>query len=267
MVNGRFCTQCGEKVLKEKDKSIVHFFEEFIHILTHADSKFLKSLKYLFTKPGFLTQEYLKGRRKLNTSPLSLFFIGNLLYFLLSPTDALNSHYKTQVGGQVYSTYIAGTGEKKMEQRHWTQEEMEEHYDHKSSVISKMMMIVLVFLFSIPVSLLFYRRDRFYFDHLVFATEFINYVIYVVLLAIPLLIFLFILLVYYIFHTDLSVNVGSNASIYTLTGLLWLYIYLAAKRVYQQRVVLPQTVVLTLSVMVMVLVYRYVLFYVTIWSL
>src|SRR4051812_37895474 len=88
ILNGKFCSQCGEKVLRKEDKSILHFFEEFFHMLTHADSKFLKSLKYLITKPGFLTREYLAGRRKLYASPLSLFFIGNLIYLLILPVDA-----------------------------------------------------------------------------------------------------------------------------------------------------------------------------------
>lgn len=69
-LQGKFCSECGEKKLNEKDKSVMHFFEEFIHILTHADSKFLKSLKYLITKPGFLTSEHLAGRRKKIHQPI-----------------------------------------------------------------------------------------------------------------------------------------------------------------------------------------------------
>jgi hypothetical protein len=266
-VNDKFCGHCGEKVLNVHDKSILHFFEEFIHILTHADSKFLKSLRYLFTKPGYLTAEYLKGSRKRYASPLSIFFIGNLLYILLAPVDALNSHYKTQVEGQMYSSSIKHIGEKKMADRHWTREEMEEHYNHKSTSISKMMMVVLIFLFSVPAALLFYRRDRYYFDHLAFATEFINYIMYVVLLALPYTLYLLIILIYYIFHVELSPDLNSNGAILFLLGILWLYIYTAARRVYKQRIILPQTILLTVCSVAMVVVYRFLLFNVTIWML
>ena len=38
---------------------VVHFFQD----ITHYDGKFVGSIRYLLTKPGFLTTEYMAGRR------------------------------------------------------------------------------------------------------------------------------------------------------------------------------------------------------------
>ncbi|MEO8406167.1 MAG: DUF3667 domain-containing protein [Chitinophagaceae bacterium] len=56
-----------------------HFFED----LTHFDGKFFHSLKYLFTKPGFLPKEYLKGRRATYLNPVRMYFFTSAFFFLL----------------------------------------------------------------------------------------------------------------------------------------------------------------------------------------
>ncbi|MCB9249683.1 MAG: DUF3667 domain-containing protein [Ignavibacteriales bacterium] len=48
------------------------------------DSKFFRSLKFLITKPGFLTNEFLNGRRVKYIKPFQLFIILNLLMLITS---------------------------------------------------------------------------------------------------------------------------------------------------------------------------------------
>ena len=176
-LQGKFCSACGEKVLHDKERTIGHFFGEFFHVLTHADSRFLKSLKYIFTRPGFLTNEFIRGRRKLYTAPLAMFVIGNLLYFLFSPVDALNTPYASQVQYQKYSATVRPIAEQRISQSQLTREQFIRKYDANSAKASKVILILMVFLFSVPVSLLFYSNTRYYVDHLTFATEVINVVI------------------------------------------------------------------------------------------
>jgi hypothetical protein len=266
-LDGKFCSYCGEKQLKAEEKSVVHFFGEAIHLFTHADSKFLKSLKYLFTKPGFLTAEYLVGRRKLYTSPLTLFFIANLIYFLFSPVDALNSRYASQTQGQFYSKDIIKKTEAKMKARQWTPREMEKHYNSKSSTVSKLLLISFVFLLSIPLSILFYGKNVYYFDHLVFATEFVSFLIYIVLEAIPILLFGIALLWELTTGKFPDINLNSSASLWFLLGIMWLYVAVGAKRLYKQNWIIPKALLFALSTGFVVLLYRYILFHATLWML
>ena len=37
---GNYCNICGEKVYTEHDKSILHFFEDAVHFLTHFEGNF-----------------------------------------------------------------------------------------------------------------------------------------------------------------------------------------------------------------------------------
>lgn len=267
---GKYCPECGEKVLDHEDKRIVVFFEEFFHLLFHADSKFLRSLKSLFAKPGRLTSDYTAGRRKIYTPPLTLFFIGNVLYFLIAPVDIVSSHYISQTKGQLYSKSIAAAAEKKMAARKWTEAQMEEHYNEETSHISKMMLIVLVFLFSIPVSLLFFNRSGYYSDHLVFATELVSFMVYCLFLLTPWL----FTLVYVLFAELLKYHINdsvlnSYAGVLPLLLVLWIWIAAAAKRVYKQNWAwtLSKTLLICISTAPIILLYRYILFYLTLWML
>jgi hypothetical protein len=267
-VTGKFCGSCGEKVLHPHDRTIGHFFHEFLHGLTHADGKFLKSLRYLFSRPGFLTKEYITGRRKLYSSPLSLFFIANIIYLMIPFIDALNSSYVAQVKGQPYSASIQQVTAKKMQQRKWTLPQMEEQYNHKTSKVSKVMLILLVFLFSLPVAIIFYNKKLYYADHLAFATEFLNFVILGVLYLLPLLIGLTFYFLRSAFHLRVGFNLSSTG-MYIALAVCWLFLTTAAARIYNQRwyITLPKTLVLILSFAVCVVVYRYILFHTVMWLL
>jgi hypothetical protein len=68
------------------------FFEEFFTF----DSKFFLSLKYLFTRPGYLTHEYISGRFMRYISPVKLFlFTSFMIFFILVKIDP--DQYKSLV--------------------------------------------------------------------------------------------------------------------------------------------------------------------------
>jgi hypothetical protein len=264
-LQGKFCSECGEKKLNEKDKSVMHFFEEFIHILTHADSKFLKSLKYLITKPGFLTSEHLAGRRKKYTSPLSLFFIGNLLYLLIMPVDALNSKYVSQTTGQPYSAMAVKKVEAKMASKHWDQKTMEDMYNHETSKVSKMMLFVLIFIFSVPLSILLFKPGRYYFDHVVFATEFVNFLVFVILLIAPYLLWLVFIILIKVFKLRPEIDVNSGSVMIPVFSAIGIYLIAAIRRVYQTSWIysIVAGILMLASTIAATILYRYILFHIT----
>jgi hypothetical protein len=83
--NDQFCSQCGQKQLGKEDLSFRHIIGESFFDYFHFDSKFFRTLFPLMYKPGFLTQEYMKGKRKSYVEPFRLFLVISVIYFLLLP--------------------------------------------------------------------------------------------------------------------------------------------------------------------------------------
>jgi hypothetical protein len=81
-VAGRFCHICGQEnvVPRESFGSLVlHFFYD----ITHFDGKFFHSLKYLLFKPGFLSKEYINGRRASHLNPVRMYVFTSAIFFLI----------------------------------------------------------------------------------------------------------------------------------------------------------------------------------------
>jgi uncharacterized protein DUF3667 len=81
-VIGRFCHICGQENVVPKETFgylILHFFYD----ITHFDSKFFDSLKYLLFRPGFLSKEYIKGRRASYLNPIRMYVFTSAIFFLI----------------------------------------------------------------------------------------------------------------------------------------------------------------------------------------
>ncbi|NJM25680.1 MAG: DUF3667 domain-containing protein, partial [Bacteroidia bacterium] len=79
---GRFCNICGEKILEQDEKSVKTFLGSVVNALTFADNKLLRTLGTLIVRPGEISASYSKGKRLPYIKPISMFFVGNLIYFL-----------------------------------------------------------------------------------------------------------------------------------------------------------------------------------------
>jgi hypothetical protein len=51
--------------------------------ITHFDGKFFSTLKYLLFKPGFLSHEYLRGRRASYLHPIRMYVFTSAVFFLV----------------------------------------------------------------------------------------------------------------------------------------------------------------------------------------
>jgi len=82
IVQGRYCHKCGQENIVPKESFwslVVHFFYD----ITHFDSKFFDSLKYLLFKPGFLSKEYMNGRRAAYLNPVRMYVFTSFFFFLV----------------------------------------------------------------------------------------------------------------------------------------------------------------------------------------
>ncbi len=81
-VMGKYCHVCGQENI-EPEESAMHLVRHFFEDITHFDGKFFTSLKYLITKPGFLSREYMAGRRASYLNPVRMYVFTSAIFFLL----------------------------------------------------------------------------------------------------------------------------------------------------------------------------------------
>ena len=80
-VHGPYCYACGQS-----EKGMVRHLSEVLSdladIVFNVDSRVFRSLFDLYFRPGFLTTEYVEGRRARYVTPLRLFFVMSVIAFL-----------------------------------------------------------------------------------------------------------------------------------------------------------------------------------------
>lgn len=81
-VHGPYCHACGQSE-KGMVRSLKEVFSDLSDIVFNVDSRIFRSLFDLYFRPGFLTTEYIAGRRARYVTPFRLFFVLCLLAFFL----------------------------------------------------------------------------------------------------------------------------------------------------------------------------------------
>ena len=82
LVAGRYCQKCGQENIEPKEsfwQLITHFFND----VTHFDGKFFTSIKVLLFKPGFLSAEYVAGKRMRYLNPIRIYLFTSAIFFLV----------------------------------------------------------------------------------------------------------------------------------------------------------------------------------------
>ena len=82
IVEGRYCHVCGQENVVPKE-SFWHMVTHFFYDITHFDSSFFLTVKDLLFKPGFLSREYMQGRRKKYLHPIRMYVFTSAVFFLL----------------------------------------------------------------------------------------------------------------------------------------------------------------------------------------
>ena len=88
-VDGAFCSQCGQSVTS----TLQYFWSVLLHLLDDIfsfDSRAARTLKPLLLKPGFLTNEYIQGRRVHYVPPLKLYLFISIIFFISFSFFAMN---------------------------------------------------------------------------------------------------------------------------------------------------------------------------------
>lgn len=101
-LGGHFCSNCGQAadVHLLSTKELIH---EVAEGLFHGDSRLWRTLKCLWFKPGFLTQQFVAGRRMEYLPPFRLYLVLSVIFFLLASTLPVRN------GDAIHFDHRAGT--------------------------------------------------------------------------------------------------------------------------------------------------------------
>ena len=269
-LQGRFCHECGERKLEHKDHSLASSLIEFGVSFTELDGKFWSSFKYLITRPGKLTHDYLSGRRVGQMSPFRILISTKIFYFLvitLFAQSILTTPLKTHVTAYnfLHQPLAKKMVDERLENRGISFKELEEQFDEMTEKQAKTLTFFMVPLLFIFVSILMYFLGGYGIKNLIFSTHFVSFMLIVLALVVPVMHGSFKLLGTY---TSLDIRQSGWGELYfslVLFAIYWLYFYVAVKTVYAMnwKKALPISILLAFSVYWVFLLYRTVLFFTT----
>lgn len=171
MMDGEFCSGCGQKRVDHHEFAIGHFFSHLLHEFTHLDSnKIFRTLAHLITKPGLLAREYLDGRKGRYINPIRVYLTVSALYFLFA-WGALGS----AGGGGVENTarrpnFIAIANRKGVDPH-----VLAEKAHEKAGKYSAILRFASVLVSGLFLTILYYRSGKYYVEHLIFSLYFYSF--------------------------------------------------------------------------------------------
>lgn len=171
-LTGRWCSACGQKRLEDQDRRFGHLLEQFVHEMLHVEGKLPKSLGTLLFRPGQLTRAWLDGQRVRFISPVALFLIINLIYFLAPPMTDFSLALEDQLQFQPYSSLIRPLVEERLEGRGLELSTYAGHYDFQLERLAKTLIILHLPLLALVLLLAHPGRNIYYAEHFVAATHF-----------------------------------------------------------------------------------------------
>ncbi len=228
--HGKYCNNCGEKVYDEKDKSVIHFFDDAIHFITHFDGTLFNTLKAMATKPGLLSLDYCNGIRRKYFKPLSLFLLLVVLYLIFPFFEGLNMRLEFYKRNPLYGHFAEQKITNTLKEKQITFLQLEELFHHKSEKISKVLLVLIIPFTALFFWLFTFKKRKYFFDQLIFSTEINSIYLLWGFLLLPFLTFLFEK--FYHFNTGTYLIFSDNFSGLLIYSIVFLYTILASKRFY-----------------------------------
>lgn len=255
---GNYCNECGEKVLHAADRSFKKLVSNILVTITFADSKLIKTLLLILRRPGFISKEFAEGRRVKYLQPLSLFFVLNLIYFLFPVIQLFNASLNTQLFTPL-GRFYKGIVTSKVVAMGMDLSSFSLIYNLKTVTLAKLMVMVFVVISSLPLNILYRKRNRHFTDHVGYMVELACFNLF--LNAIVLSIFAaFLGLGKYLDELSLTI-------IFISTNLY--FVARSSHEFYQEKNwrLAVKSILMVLFLKVSLELYRSVLFFATIWSL
>lgn len=265
-VTTSFCAACGEQKLSPRDLTLAGLGEKLLHAFTSIDARAARSVMVLLRTPGALTVAWTSGIRKPYVAPFQLFLIANVIFFALQSltgdavlSSSLQSHLQHQDWSELAQSLLA----QHLAATHIASEQYAPVFDRAVVLNAQSLVVLMAMAFALLPPLVFVRERRPFMTHVVFSLHLYTFLLVLFCAALLLA----------AFSAQLGVGgletprVDNLLSVANFAGCT-AYLYLAIGPVYgavgARRVV--QTALLAVSVPVIVLGYRFVIFLITLYT-
>ncbi|HWN11683.1 MAG TPA: DUF3667 domain-containing protein [Pyrinomonadaceae bacterium] len=170
-LTGEYCQKCGQKKIHSHDFAVTHFFGHVVHEFTHLDSnKAQRTFTSLLFRPGLLTHEYWAGRKGRYIQPLRIYLTFSALYFLFA-WGALSDIRGGGVQGLSQSPMVV----RMAQQKGIAPSALAEKVQQKAEKYSAGLRFGSVLISGVFLSLLYFRRKKYYVEHLIFSLHFYSF--------------------------------------------------------------------------------------------
>lgn len=187
---GDFCHRCGEKRPESRDLTLRHFFKEAAHELTSVEhSKLFHTMWGVLLRPGFLTNEWIAGRRRLYLKPLNLylgiFALSLFAYSAYKPVSTYSLENVLAQQNQEELKVFDRLAAKKRVDKDVLFDRIEDKWQRYMSLSP----LLVVTGFALVLALVFMFSRRYFVEHLVFSMHFITFSTLTVLFLWPVYFF------------------------------------------------------------------------------
>lgn len=231
---GQYCHRCGEQRFELERLSLRRFAGNSLHELVDIEhSKIWKTFSALVFRPGFLTGEYLAGRRSLYLSPvkvcLVVFALSLFLYSIYKPVAVYD--LQTMIEGDQSGAWEKMVGEL-AGRKQMPREVFIERVNEKWQVYVSWFQITNVIFFALLLQIAYLFSNRYFVEHLIFSLHFLSFTFLSTVILWPV----------YILVGVKPTTASLLLSLFiTLIGIV--YLFFALRTVYRQS--LPMTVTKT----------------------
>ena len=167
-----YCRHCGQPVVSTEHRPLRPLVAQSLEEALSMDGRLLQSLWLLIARPGFLSREYQQGRRRRYLSPISLFLLANLVFFLVPGLSDFSVSLVDQVTLQPYSAWVAPQAQQALAASGLSTEAFAVGYQARADAIAELLVILHVPLLALVSFLLAFSRRAFLVDHVVTTLHF-----------------------------------------------------------------------------------------------
>lgn len=304
-LSGAYCAACGERAPDERNRTLGDFLGDAVDALTNVNGKLLKTVRLLLLRPGFLSAEHARGARVPYMRPVQLFLVANLVFFLWSFVPIFSTPLQVHTWSQgfphraIAADWVreAVAPQIDAEEFHtvlvaWWQasfvteapeapeatappaetlqalQELGRQFNARVELQGRTLVVLMIPMFALFPGVLNFRRRPHAIEHLVFATHFMSFLLFLALLEMWLVRGVVVAL-------ESLAGIGgalleSDTFNSALLGLLMVAWLVPAVRTFYRRgwpAALAQALALVVLLLLTLQVFRSVLFFTTWWSL
>jgi hypothetical protein len=268
VISGSYCDDCGERRPSQRAYTLGEFVHETFEVFTNVERSFLRTVWTLVRRPGELTTAYMRGQRVGYLRPFQLFLLLNLIFFFTAGggvtmySTPLHTHlestpYKERAKA-VVADWRPATG--------MTMKEYERAFDAKALVLARTLVVLLAPAFAVGIAILSVNRSQSFVKAIVFGLHAIG----VLMLLTSVVVWGTVGIIKGLHAVGVHVENQFDAiATPLLLAAFGVYMYLALRRAYGDGRVgaLVKAGVSLVMFMYLLVGYRLLLFYVTVYTL